>query len=53
MPNRDAGPESEEERPALKTYECNDCGHRVRSEHQPGTCPNCGGEMSDISQPRE
>lgn len=34
-------------------YECADCDHRVEAEHQPGECPECGGEMKDISVPRE
>lgn len=37
----------------VKTYECDDCGHRMQVEHQPETCPNCGGDMIDISVSRE
>lgn len=37
----------------VKTYECDDCGHRMEAEHQPGECPECGGEMVDISVSRE
>ena len=37
----------------LKTYECDNCGHRVKAEHQPEVCPNCGGDMFDISVSRE
>ena len=51
MADHDADPG--EEHSALKVYECNECGHRVHAEHQPVTCPECGGEMIDISQPRE
>lgn len=34
-------------------YECNECGNRVEAEHQPETCPECGGDMIDISVSRE
>ena len=36
-----------------KVYECNDCGYRMEAEHQPGECPQCGGDMIDISLSRE
>ncbi|WP_232687458.1 rubrerythrin-like domain-containing protein [Halobacterium zhouii] len=35
------------------TYECNDCGNRMKAEHQPEVCPKCGGDMIDISVSRE
>ena len=35
------------------TYECLECGNRVEAEHYPGECPDCGGEMQNISKPRE
>jgi rubrerythrin len=35
------------------TYECVECGHRVEADHRPETCPECGGEMRDISVSRE
>ena len=53
MTNREAETESGEEHSAVKVYECSDCGNRVHAEHQPGICPDCGGEMLDISQSRE
>lgn len=34
-------------------YECGNCGYRMEAEHQPETCPECGGVMMDISVPRE
>lgn len=37
----------------VKTYECDNCGHRMEAEHQPGECPECGGEMIDIDVSRE
>ncbi|WP_227378362.1 rubrerythrin-like domain-containing protein [Haladaptatus halobius] len=35
------------------THECQDCGHRVEADDQPGECQNCGGPMQNISLPRE
>lgn len=35
------------------TYECVDCGHRTEAESRPGNCPECGGEMRNISKPSE
>ncbi|WP_227380036.1 rubrerythrin-like domain-containing protein [Haladaptatus halobius] len=35
------------------THERQDCGHRVEADDQPGGCPNCGGQMQNISLPRE
>ena len=35
------------------TYECVDCEHRVEADSRPGDCPECGGEMRDISKPSE
>lgn len=43
----------DDESAAVKTYECNDCGYRTKATHQPGECPNCGGDMVDISVSRE
>ena len=37
----------------VKTYECDNCGHRMKAEHQPEVCPVCGGDMFDISVSRE
>ncbi|MGM0591655.1 MAG: rubrerythrin-like domain-containing protein [Halobacteriota archaeon] len=37
----------------MKTYECHDCGNRLRAEHHPVTCDECGGPMLDISLSRE
>ena len=34
-------------------FECADCGERVRAEHSPGPCPNCGGVLLDVSVTRE
>ena len=35
------------------TYECMECGERVEAESRPGGCPECGGEMQNISHPRD
>jgi rubrerythrin len=35
------------------TYECGECTHRVEAAHQPEECPECSGEMIDLSVPRE
>lgn len=35
------------------TYECLDCGERVEAERRPGECPACGGELQNISKPRD
>ena len=35
------------------TFECQDCRERVEAESHPGECPDCGGEMQNISRPRE
>lgn len=43
----------DDESAAVKTYECSDCGTRVEAEHQPETCPECGGDTIDISVSRE
>jgi len=34
-------------------YECVDCGKRLEADHQPVECPECGGEMRNISVPSE
>ena len=34
-------------------YECLDCGSRVEADRQPVACPECGGEMRNISKPSE
>jgi Zn finger protein HypA/HybF involved in hydrogenase expression len=39
--------------PETRTFECLDCGERVEADHQPMTCPACGGDLRDISVPRE
>ena len=33
-------------------YECMVCGYRVTSKRKPGVCPECGGEMQNLSKPR-
>ena len=38
---------------APHVYECLECGNRLRAEHQPVECPNCGGQMQNIEQSRE
>lgn len=35
------------------TFECMDCGHRLEADHHPMECPDCEGEMLNISNPRE
>ena len=37
----------------INTYECDNCGHRMKAAHQPDICPVCGGDMIDISVSRE
>lgn len=49
----DQDTESTDEHDEVKTYECENCGYRTEAEHLPGECPRCGGEMIDISVPRE
>ena len=34
-------------------YECVDCRHRVVGDEFEGECPECGGEMENISKPQE
>jgi len=35
------------------TYECSACGARIEdATRQPVACPECGGEMRNISVPR-
>ncbi|WP_369684847.1 rubrerythrin-like domain-containing protein [Halalkalicoccus sp. NIPERK01] len=34
-------------------FECMDCGHRMEANHHPMECPDCEGEMLNISNPRE
>ncbi|UIP00473.1 rubrerythrin-like domain-containing protein [Halobaculum sp. CBA1158] len=36
-----------------RVFECRACSTRIEAAHSPGTCPACGGEMQDISVPRE
>ena len=45
--------DADEERADVKTYECDECGHRVEADHQPVECPECGGDMIDLSVSRE
>jgi hypothetical protein len=45
--------DSGEEETELNTYECTDCDYRTQADHKPGECPQCGGEMLDISVSRE
>lgn len=35
------------------TYECVACGYRLKADSRPEACPECGGEMRDISVTRE
>ncbi|WP_158058300.1 rubrerythrin-like domain-containing protein [Halorussus halophilus] len=35
------------------TFECSNCGYRTQAEHNPGDCPECGGEMQNISRGRD
>ncbi|SIR17585.1 hypothetical protein SAMN05421858_1698 [Haladaptatus litoreus] len=35
------------------TYECEQCGNRVSALKHPGECPDCGGEMRNVSVSRE
>jgi len=40
--------------PDVSRYECLACGNRVSGEDEShGECPGCGGEMKNISVPRE
>ena len=39
--------------PDVRTFECLDCGRRIDSETQPVRCAECGGDVRDISVPRE
>lgn len=39
--------------PETKRFECRDCLYRETTEERRPTCPNCGGEMKNISVPRE
>ncbi|WP_224270521.1 rubrerythrin-like domain-containing protein [Haloprofundus salinisoli] len=32
-----------------QTYECADCGRRLRTNAPPGHCSTCGGEMLNLS----
>lgn len=41
------------EKSPLYTYECRECGHRTKADHQPMACPECEGEMLNISKPQE
>lgn len=43
--------DAEEDRPHI--YECVNCGERLELEERPGDCPECGGEMRNISQSSE
>jgi Zn finger protein HypA/HybF involved in hydrogenase expression len=39
--------------PTTKTFECVDCGRRFEAERQPMLCPDCGGDLRDLSVPSE
>jgi Zn finger protein HypA/HybF involved in hydrogenase expression len=39
--------------PNVRTFECHDCGERIATETQPRRCEACGGDLRDISVPRE
>ncbi|WP_321163299.1 rubrerythrin-like domain-containing protein [Halorubrum aidingense] len=34
-------------------YECRDCLARLRTTENLALCPDCGGELENISKPRE
>jgi rubrerythrin len=46
---RDVDPESESESP----YECFECGNIVVAVDNPGTCPDCAGQMRNRRTPIE
>lgn len=54
MPEDSVPPKEDphEEEPPY-TYECVDCGNRIKAESQPGDCPECSAKMRDISKPSE
>lgn len=37
----------------VRVFECRDCSARMEAEHTPSACPECGGDLQDISVPRE
>ncbi|WP_435064603.1 rubrerythrin-like domain-containing protein [Halobaculum sp. EA56] len=37
----------------VRVFECRRCSTRVEAEHSVGKCPDCGGDLQDISVPRE
>ncbi|QZY00415.1 rubrerythrin-like domain-containing protein [Halobaculum rubrum] len=37
----------------VRVFECRECSARTEAEHSPGTCSECGGDLQDISVPRE
>ncbi len=37
----------------VRVFECRECSARIEAEHSPGPCPECGGDLQDISVPRE
>ena len=41
------------ETPAHKTFECLDCSRRFEAVRQPMICPDCGGDLRDLSVPSE
>jgi rubrerythrin len=45
--------DSSPDRAETYTYECESCGRRMEASHQPMQCPVCGGDMQNISRPRE
>ena len=49
MTEHDAG----DEEGTTNTYECTECGERLEAQSYPGTCPECGGELRNISKPSE
>lgn len=34
-------------------FECTECGNRTEADERPGACPECGGEMQNLSKPSE
>jgi Zn finger protein HypA/HybF involved in hydrogenase expression len=40
-------------RPESVTFECLDCGHRIDDPPEGRRCPECDGELQNISVPRD
>ncbi len=37
----------------VNTYECEACGTRTDAARSPGDCSDCGGDLRNISTPRQ